>query len=318
MTLPIDSPTSPLPEDRLLQIPATRKLRWSRRGAVRGDFVKTCALFAALYIVTRDTRILHLLGIFLVALAAVVVWPFVRDPWVLYRRYSAPAHVRYRVVQSGQVPARIHRAISTHISQLANLGFEMAGYLAHERETVLSVVALMIHREKQDSAHVAWTSSGIKVTKLVAFETRFEDGCSLSTTDRRRTSMFRAHPSHEVFAFPQIRSIDDLYQLHLRLKLRFSTRRSVIGSQGEEIGIFMQLVQEHHFRIMNQGNYKQAPSGERYVFTWTGACRHAWLQAWPTTVVREMRNASKAKKEAKLLGFRIDSKLGRITRDSGN
>jgi hypothetical protein len=284
MTLPIDSPASPGPKGQLLQLPAPRKLRWSRRSALRWDFLKTCALFAVLYIFTRNAGILHLLEIFLAAFTAVVAWPFVRDPWVLHRRYSAPTHVRYRVIEGGQVPARIHRAISIHISQLAKLGFEMAGYLAHERETVLSVVALMIHRENLESAHVAWTGSGIRVTQMVAFETRFEDGSSISTSDRRRASMFRPDPSHSSFAFPQVRSIEVLNQIHHKLKVSLSAaRRPVLEGKDEEIGIFVQRAQEHHHWIMNQGDHKLAPSQESYVFTWRGACRHAWLQTWPTT-----------------------------------
>ena len=279
MTEPTPSLPSQSPSDQALRLPAKSKLRWSRRSAVRSDFIKACVVFAVLFILTRNIAFLHLFDIFLAAFAVLVAWPFVQAPWLMYRRYSAPIHTPFRPVNGQALPAGIQNAISHCVPQLTDLGFEFAGYLAQERKTATIVIALMIHRDEQDSAHFAWFVTGLKTIQLLAFQTRFDDGFSVSTSDQRRSSMFRPDPHHPVFRFPKIRSAEDLYELHRKLKPDLSANRSaIIGGEIEEITYFIERAEQHREEIMNQGDYKLDPTGQSYVFTRAGACRHAWLQ----------------------------------------
>jgi hypothetical protein len=313
MTAPTHTSPSQSPSDQALRLPAKSKLRWSRRSTVRSDFIKACIAFAVFFVLTRNTAFLHLLEIFLVAFAAVVAWPFIQAPWLMYRRYSVPIHLPFRRVEGQVLPAGVQNAISCCVPQLTDLGFEFASYLAQERKTVTTVIALMIHRANQDSAYFAWFVTGLKTIQLLAFQTRFDDGFSVSTSDQQRGPMFQPNPLHPVFRFPKIRSAADLYQLHRKLKPEFSANRSaILGGAIEEIAYFIERAEQHREEIMNQGDYKLAPSGESYVFTRAGACRHAWLQAWPVAFLREVRNEAAARRKAKELGFRIDLKTGGI------
>ena len=116
-----------------------------------------------------------------------------------------------------------------------------------------------------------------------------------------------------MFRFPKIRPAADLYQLHRKLKPDFSANRSaIIGGEIEEIAYFIERAEQHRIEIMNQGDHELSPSGQSYVFTCAGACRHAWLNTWPITFIREKQNEAAAARKPKELGFRIDFKTGRI------
>ena len=168
-------------------------------------------------------------------------------------------------------------------------------------------------REYGDSAQLAKVDSSLQTTHLVVFNTRFDDGVVLETSDGHRARIFRRKAKFSTFRFPQVRNLENLYQLHTALKHEFTANRRPVAATPEFAATaFIDTAEEVHSLNMSQGDYKLDPSGEHYVYTWKGAFRHSLLQTWPVAVILQILAASDADKVCERLGFRINPKLGRI------
>jgi hypothetical protein len=286
-------------------------LRWSLEPLTRLQVVAIWAFIALLLLITRSETAWLLFKIASAAAAAFFLWPFTQGPYLLYTRHIFPLHENFRVVPGETDPS----PQGSVISDLQTLGFAFAGQLVQdpEKRNVAVRLDILIHPQNQDSAQVAEVVSGLSKHYLLIFKARFDDGFAFETSRGYTPSPFKPNPNYQVFRFPQLRSTADLYRLHRKIKKqRLPARSPTMGDGAGELAEFIEHAETAHRRHAHSGHYKLAPSGEHYVYTWSGAVRHAWLHAWPIKRFRTIRIYSRADKMARELGFRIDPKRGRL------
>lgn len=288
-----------------------KALRWSREPSTRLQVLGIWMFVAVLAAVTRSEVGWRLFEIVSAASLAFFVWPFVQGPYLLYTRHWLPLRADYRIFE-GDLKSEFpeHR-----IKALSGLGFEFAGYLVQEPGTrnVALRLAVFIHPANKDSAQLAKIVSGLRTVSIVAFKSRFDDGFAFETSDSHTATPFKRDPNYQVFPFPGLRSTNDLYRLHCKIKETFAlSRRPVLADKDGEVAEFMaraEVVRQTH---AHSGDYKLSPAGDRYFYTWSGAIRHSWLHGWPINFFRTMRVQSRGMKKAEELGLRIHPKFGRL------
>jgi hypothetical protein len=285
--------------------------RWYNRTWVRSIVFLGALLVLALHLVMRSSVTLNALRLTGALVVLFAVWPLLIGTYLLHQNRTASKRAGYKVVDSLRLGELwVHRA-----TELAQMGFKFVACLEktpdHPRVTTL--LALFVHPEYGDSAQLAKVDSSLRTNHLVVFNTRFDDGVVLETSDRHRARIFRRKARFPTFRFPQVRNLENLYQLHRALKHEFTaSHRPVAATPEFAATAFIDTAEEVHSLNMRQGDYKLDPSGEHYVCTWKGAFRHSLLQTWPIAPIRQILAASDADKVCERLGFQIDPKLGRI------
>jgi hypothetical protein len=240
-----------------------------------------------------------------------VVWPLFIGTYLLHKKRTASKRACYKVVDSLRLGELwVHRA-----TELAQMGFRFVACLEKtpDHPLVTTLLAIFVHPENGDSVQLAKVHSSLRTTHLVVFNTRFDDGLVLETSNSHRAPIFRRKAKFPTFRFPQVRNLGNLYQLHRALTHEFTgTRRPVEATAEFAATAFIDTAEEIHSLNMSQGDYKIDRSGEHYVYTWKGAFRHSLLQTWPVAPIRQILAASDADRACERLGFRINPKLGRI------
>lgn len=236
-------------------------------------------------------------------------WPFLEGPYRLYTRASRPLLADYRVLIGEMSPP----LPQYRTNDLQALGFEFIGYLAHEpgiRNTA-SRLAMFVHRENGDSAQLANVVSGLRTIPMLIFKTRFDDGFAFETSNTATPQIFTPDQNFPTFRFPAVRSTRSLYRLHCRLKEGFSVSRHPVIAEGTgELWEFISRAEVTHQRHVQGGDYKLAPSKDRYAYTMRGAIRLSWLQAWPVKQIRQIRLENRSMRMAEELGLRIHPVFG--------
>jgi hypothetical protein len=286
-------------------------LRWSREPGTRLQVVGIWMFVVLLAAVTGSEVGRRLFEIVSAASLAFFVWPFVQGPYLLYTRHWLPLRADYRIFEGellAQFPA--HR-----IEGLSRLGFEFAGHLVQYPGTrnVAVRLAMFIHPANKDSAGLAEVVSGLRTIAFLAFKSRFDDGFAFETSNSQTATVFERDPNFQVFQFPGLRSTTDLYRLHCKIKEQFAlSHRATLADKNGEVAEFMARAEVVRQRHAHSGDYKLSAAGDRYLYTWRGAIRHAWLHGWPIKFFRTMRVQSKGMKKAQELGLRINPKFGRL------
>jgi hypothetical protein len=288
-----------------------KALRSSRLPLTRLHIFAIWILVTILAAITGHQVSWHLFEIASGASIAFFLWPFVQGPYLLYTRRSLPLRADYRIF-TGEIGPEYpkHR-----IDALFGLGFRYAGQLvqAPRGRNVAVHVAMFIHPANQDSVQLGRIVSGLRTTHALVFKARFDDGFAFESSNSHTAQIFRPDPCFPVFRFPALRSTTDLYRLHRKIKEQFALSHSpTLAEADEELSEFIARAEIVRQRHAQGGDYKLAPAGDKYVYTWRGAIRHAWLQTWPIKPFRAMRVHSRGMKRAKELGLPIHPKFGRL------
>jgi hypothetical protein len=292
-------------------------LRWSREPATRLQVFAIWAFVAMLLAITRNAAAWHIFEISSASALAFFLWPFVDGPFLLHARSTLPLRADYRPISNPAEIAYLGLDIPTRrVSELQKMGFHSAGQLLREPEgrNAVSHLEMFIHPENKDSAQLAQHITGLRRNYLLIFKSRFEDGFAFETSNNHTAPIFDPDPNFPVFRFPAVRLTGDLYRLHCKIKERFlDTHRPAIGESQGELAEFITRAEIIHERFAVQsGDYQLSPSGDRYIYSWKGAIRHAWLMAWPIKQLRRLRLRNQGMKMAEELGFRINPKFGSL------
>ena len=284
-------------------------LRWSRKPSMRLQVFVIWAIITIVYVISRSEVSWR---IFQAASAAALVffaWPFVEGPYRLYRRGMLPLRAGFRIFEGPFTP----EIPGYRVRDLSYLGFRSTGRLVQEPgiRNVAARIEVFVHPANNDSVQVGHIVSGLRNTPVLIFKTRFEDGFAFETSNTRSAPVFQLDPNFAVYRFPAVRSTKSLYRLHCEIKERFGLTHGLpITDQDKELNEFIHRAEIVHQRHAHSGHYRLAPSGDHYVFTLTGAIRHAWLSAWPVKPFRATRVYSKGMKMAEELGLPIHPKFG--------
>jgi hypothetical protein len=285
--------------------------RWYRRTRVRSIVFLAALLVLGLHLVMRSSATLYALRLAGALVVLFVVWPLLAGTYLLHKNRTVSKRAGYKIVDSLRLGELwVHRA-----TELAQMGFQFVACLEKtpDHPLVATMLAIFVHPENGDSAQLAKVHSSLKTTHLVVFNTRFDDGLVLETATGPRARIFRQKARFPTFRFPQVRNLENLYQLHRALKHEFTgIRRPVAATATFAAAAFIDTAEEIHSLNMSQGDYKLDPSGEHYVCTWKGAFRHTLFRTWPVTPIREILAAFESNKVCEHLGFRINPKFGRI------
>jgi len=222
----------------------------------------------------------RLLEIVSVACLAFFLYPFVEGPFRLHARGMLPLRAEYQVVE-GQPDSSIPSYRSGH---LLGMGFQFAGELVKpvDRRNIAVRVAVFRHEENKDSAQLALIISGLRTLPVMIFRSDFQDGFAFETSDAPGAHLFPPDPECPVFRFPNVRSTQDLYRLHRKIKERyFDAHHPARASEDRELARFIARSEVVHQRFAKGGDYQLAPLGEYYRLTWRGAIRQSWLRTWP-------------------------------------
>ena len=279
---------------------------WSRWRTVRLLLVVTWIVTLFFRALSDAAAVVRPLQILTAVVLPVILWPWVRGPYRLYSRCSLPLSAHFSVQEMAE-SARFFP--ESYERPLVKLGFEIFGYLKKEPRVQ---VAFYLHPETVDTAQIGRIESHWGPRYLYIFETQFDDGFILESSNGSSVGLLAPDPNHPVFRFPQLRFPNDLYRIHQELKKRFSSaRRPVRGSAEEELKRYIARAEAIHQRLV-AADYKMDKAGNRYVYTIWGATRHAWLLTWPVKDFRRMRVEARAMKTAGELGLPIHPKLGRL------
>lgn len=285
--------------------------RWYRRSSVRSAVFFGAILLLLLHLMVHSSASLYVLRVTGAFVVLYVVWPLLVGTHLLHKNRTASRRAGYKVVDS----LRFGELWVYRATELAQMGFKFVACLekAPDHPLVTTLVAIFVHPENGDSAQLAKVQSSLRTIHLVVFNTRFDDGLVLETSNVHRLPVFRRKAKFPTFRFPQVRNLEDLYHLHRALMHDFDEHRRPVAATAElAAATFSETAEEIHSLNMSQGDYKLSPSGEHYVYTWRGAFRHSLLETWPVTSIRQFLAASDANRVCEHLGFRINSKLGRI------
>jgi hypothetical protein len=309
--MPDESPNSPSPPLTILGKRVTSVQRWYRRTSVRSLVFLIFFLVVILHLFLRLSESLHALQVAAALAVLYVVWPFLSGTYLLHQKRTKSLRANYRVVDNlrfGELWA--HRAI-----ELADLGFKFVACLERppDHPLVTTLVAIFVHPENGESAQLAKVQSSLNSNHLVVFNTRFDDGLVLETSNWHRRPIFRRKANFPTFRFPQVRNLKDLYQIHRAISRKYIGQRKPVAASAElAVPTFIETAEHIHSLNASQGDFKLNKSGDRYAYTWKGAFRHNFLSTWPVISIRYILAASDANKVCESLRFRINPKFGRI------
>src|SRR5437016_3094939 len=105
-------------------------------------------------------------------IAGLLVGQYVLNSYLIYTRVSHPLHALWtecNLDMQRQFPA-------LHFSDLEQLGFRLAGYLAGSEGGRVLYLAIFVHPRNMDSAEVFAFSEGSTFLRLPVFKSRFADG----------------------------------------------------------------------------------------------------------------------------------------------
>jgi len=122
-----------------------------------------------------------------------------RNAYRIYKRVRHPSQADWQMAEAD--PSQRLRA--DWISELTDMGFELAGYLSKDRQT-RPLVARLIHHANCDSAYVAQINSSEK--NFLVFKTRFADGFAFETGNTRTPSLISSRPTKSGFQISPNRS----------------------------------------------------------------------------------------------------------------
>lgn len=285
--------------------------RWSRRRSVRVTVLFFFVLISGIQLAVRSNASRLLWEASLVFTLLFFLWPIAQGTYLLHKNRAVSLQAGYSVANN----LALEEFPAHHATALKELGFQFAGCLEKQPNDprVTTHVALFVHEENGDSAHLALVRSSLRTSYLLVFATRFRSGLVVETSNYFRTPPFRPKPKFPSFRFPRLRSEPDLYLLHRALAKEYEETRTKLRETPEDVlKNFMEAAEEIHLLNMEQGDYKLSDSGEHYVLTWRGALRQSFLHAWPMSTIRSICANAAAEKTCKRLGYRINPKLGRI------
>lgn len=288
-------------------------LRWSRRHPVRAA-VFLLMLAVTLVVLLIRARELLLLWEFVIAFDVLFLfWPVVQGTYLLYTRRSLPIRAEYKMSDAAFFEG-LHQF---QVAPMNYLKFSFAACLTRIGTNVTTDIALFHRPDNGDLAEVVRVKSSLRTRNALVFNTKFDDGLILETSNVKGRRISAALPNFPVFRFPQIRIPSDLYLLHTTIKQELSTtRKPLILPPSERVRVFMEDADIIYRLHMTRGDYKTSSSGDRWVHTLRGAFRLAFIRAWPVRFIRNMLAERDAIRKAKSLGFTIDPKFGRLKRKS--
>jgi hypothetical protein len=237
------------------------------------------------------------------------LYPFIDGPSRLHARHILPLRAEYHVVE-GQIESSTSSYRTGH---LLGMGFQFAGELVKpvDQRNIAVRVGIFRHEENKDTAQVAQIIGGLRTLPVMSFRTDFQDGFAFGTSDVAGERLFPPDPECPVFRFPNVRSTQDLYRLHCKIKERYlDAHHPALADKDRELARFIARAEVAHQRLAKFGDYHLAPFGEYYRLTWRGAIRQAWSRTWPVKQLGMMRAHSRAMKMAESLGLPINPKLG--------
>lgn len=288
---------------------APRKLRWSRRNSTRTALITTWIGLACLAWASGLEPWWTAFKVDSVLTAVFFFWPFLEGPYRLYTRSSRPLHAEYQPFM-GEIQPSLPQYRS---ADLEGLGFRFIGYIVQEPSVrqIATRLALFVHGENGDSAQLAHVVSGLRTVPLLVYKTRFDDNFAFETSNSNTPKLFEPDPNFPTFRFPTVRSTGSLYRLHCKIRERVgASRRAMLAEGSGEIAEFIAAADRVNQRHVGSGRYKLSPTGDRYVYTLTGAIRHSWLHTWPVKQFRQLNLERSSLRFAEELGLRIHSVFG--------
>jgi hypothetical protein len=304
----VPAPGEPLPGVGKIN---RRVLRWSREPGTRLQVVGIWLFFAVVCAISKAPFAGRMFELVSAACFTFFLFPFIEGPFRLHARGMLPLRAEYQVVR-----VRVDGPmLSRRFGELLGMGFQFAGELVKPADgrNVAVRVQIYRHAEHKDTAQVAEVISGLRTLPVVVFRSDFHDGFGFETSNGPGGPLFPANPESPVFRFPNLRSTQDLYRLHRKIKERYlDAHHPLLTDDERELARFIARAEGIHHRFAKNGDYHLAPFGEYYRLTWRGAIRQSWLHAWPVKQFRAMRAHRRARRMAEAMGMPVNEKLGRL------
>ncbi|HJT79018.1 MAG TPA: hypothetical protein VJ739_17615 [Gemmataceae bacterium] len=227
-----------------------------------------------------------LLGYVLVA-----VWAPIRFRW----RYWHAADPTYEPLDGDDLPPDVAGMLDV----LAELDFVFLGHWQHAgNPSATAYVTVMEGPQTRDVAKVLEVTTATRRQVTLVFQTRFEDGTEVATTNSRLTTGLRSPPGITAVWLPQVRDVWQLYRVHSQV-------RDGLGAGKERLPVgpdpvaFLKAGSDRMFRHwLASGYYYLDEARGVYRPTWKGAVLMTWRLLRP---VRPLYNAWRGRQTRKLL-----------------
>ncbi len=228
-------------------------------------------------------------------------------PLAVRSTFRFATHCRPLPVEAKDLPGKAAEVILPLIPRIESLGFERVGcydcgeLMAHSR----SYVAYFCDRKTNEFANISTVVAHGRAAGYLEFSSRFANGLAIETNTNDVLPLTPENSEIRVFRFPQIEEPGLLYEVHRQLVEKYAAGLWVQGEpEGEEIGRYARMVENHGPRNAELGYMKLAPGGEQYRLTWKGAILITWRGLWPATQVRKIVYRRKMRAELKSLEVR--------------
>jgi hypothetical protein len=284
-------------------------LRWDLRGDVRFFVFAILAVFTIDWLYFRSSVTATQLRGWIVVVAIYVIWPFIRATFVLHKNKREKLHAAYKFVDAEVVLRELWQAA---LIQVEALGFRRTAFFEKETSHPLVKVfcCILVHPAHGNMAQVVAVKSSLRNRDLIVFNSVFDDGLVLETSNGHEPPVFRKKAKFMTLRFPRQRILVDQYILHRRLVEELAQSRKLLTATPDQmVDDFLANAEKIHAMNMDPREYKLSESSDCYRYTWRGAIRTAFLRTWPVVAFRRNNLYAEADEVLKRLGFQVD-KLG--------
>jgi hypothetical protein len=184
-------------------------------------------------------------------------------------------------------------------ADLRNLGFVDRGHWKRTGEAPgVSQVTVMEHPRTLDLVKLMVATAGASSTFALVFETWFEDGAVVGTTNRPKPRNLPLLPQSTALWLPDVQDTNQLYRIHGQLRdVLGSTRKRL--SMGNDPAAHLSMVHNRQFRnLVAMGYFYLDEAANVYRHTWKGAFLTTWRVLF---LVRALKRAWNYRRSRKLL-----------------
>jgi hypothetical protein len=225
-------------------------------------------------------------------LAAVLLWPFVYNPFAVRPHMSRPIASPVELFDPAKhaVPAWAHAFLHNTAMVLSSQGFTVQNALVGgQRSTGGTWIAVLESPSSGDVALVmtSWTTLGLGSSETsVGFRSLLADGTDFVTTNYSKpTFADPPRPGRTILRASEIRDAIALYRAHRALCATAAAPKVTLTCNGDPVAFQRAEALANHEHLVASGRYFRDERLGLYRATWSTAIKHAWRNTFPVRLV---------------------------------
>jgi hypothetical protein len=240
----------------------------------------------------------------------------VLGPLAIWLTHKVVASQEPRPVELAELGSATRAYFEHGAPALVRLGFVCGAYVRLDgmANGVRAAAALWVNRSTGDTATIVSSSALIVRTRMIGFETAFEDGTRVETVNWRSAGCHARVPGVHKMTLAGVEDVDQIHLVHRARVARLGSpgTRAVAPAPGEELATLQQEDVESMERQVRAGRYYFSARHNCYRPTLRGACLMMWSLTPPISTVRSWLARRAAARELAGLGlgaFPVDVRM---------